>query len=306
MSNPSPPPQRDDPAGIFYAAFAYVMWGVMPLYWRLLGTMSAFELTAHRIFWSAIFAAGVAIARGQVGKIIAIMRKPKVLGMLALTGLLITANWTTYIYTIESHQLVEASLGYYINPLVSIALGAVFLGEHLSKLRLAAIALASVAVLVQTFELGHFPFIAIILALSFGFYGYFRKLAPVDALDGFTVEVFVLFPFVAAFIGFLAVNGTGVFPKAGAFDDAILIVGGPLTAIPLVMFAAGARRIRLSTLGFLQYLCPSIMLLLAILGFGEKFTLVHAWTFGAIWAALLLVAIDGQLSRVRPVKPVVE
>jgi chloramphenicol-sensitive protein RarD len=305
MSTPAPP-QRDDPAGIFYAAFSYVMWGVMPIYWRLLGTMSAFELTSHRIFWSAIFAAFVAVARGQVGKIIAIIRTPKVLSMLALTGILITANWTTYIYCIETHQLVEASLGYYINPLVSIGLGAVLLGERMSRLRLIAIGLAAIAVLVQTFELGHFPFIAIILALSFGFYGYFRKLAPVDALDGFTVEVFVLFPFVAAFIGYLAANGTGVFPAAGTIPDGILILGGPLTAIPLVMFAAGARRIRLSTLGFLQYLSPSITLLLAIFGFGEKFTLVHAWTFGAIWAALVLVAIDGQLSRVRPVEPVVE
>ena len=250
MTTPEPEVQRDDPAGIFYAAFSYIMWGVMPLYWRLPGTLSALELTSHRIFWSAVFVAGVAVARGSLARIMGIVRQPRILGTLALTSVLITANWTTYIYCIETNQLVEASLGYYINPLVSIALGAVLLGEHMSRLRLAAIALAALAVLVQTFELGHFPFIAIILALSFGFYGYFRKLAPVDALDGFTVEVWILFPLVAAFIGFLAANGTGVFPRAGAFADAVLIFGGPLTAIPLVMFAAGARRIRLPARSF--------------------------------------------------------
>ncbi len=290
---------KDDSVGIFYAGFAYAFWGVMPLYWRMLGKVPPFELTVHRIFWCALFVALVAIARRRLPHILALFRQPRLIGTLALTSVLISINWTIYIYCIATHQLVEASLGYYINPLISIGLGVLLLGEKISRLRLAAIALAATAVVIQAFELGHFPWIAPCLALSFGFYGYFRKLTPVDSLDGLTIETWILFPLTSGLILSWGLHGTGAFPSPSVLTNTLLIVGGPLTALPLTLFAAGARRIRLSTLGFLQYFSPSITLVLATLGFGERFTRLDAITFGCVWAALLIVALEGRFGRIR-------
>ncbi len=299
-------PVHDDRLGVIYAASSYIIWGIIPLYWRLLGPMSAFELTSHRIVWSAVFVTFVVAARGHLPRVLAMAKNPRLLGLMALTSVLIATNWTTYIYCVESHQLVESSLGYYINPLVSVALGALLLGERLSRVRLVAIALAAVAVGVQVVALGHFPWIALVLAFSFGFYGYFRKRAPVEALDGLCIETWMLFPVTAGFVGWLWANGTGMFPTAGVWPDAILIFGGPVTAIPLAMFAAGARRIRLSTLGFLQYLSPSITLSLAVFGFHEPFNAVNAVSFGAVWAALALVALEGRLVSHSPLEQIPE
>lgn len=289
----------DDARGIALAGFSYIFWGFMPLYWRLLDAVPPFELTVHRIFWCALFVAVVALVRGRAEHVAAILRNPRVLATLALTSVLITCNWTIFIYCVATDQLVEASLGYYINPLISIALGVLLFGEHMTKLRLAAVMLAALAVAIKAFGLGHIPWIAPCLALSFGFYGYFRKLTPVDSLDGLTVETWILFPITLALVGFWAWKGVGAFPSSNLVRDGLLIFGGPLTAIPLAMFAAGARRIRLSTLGFLQYLSPSITLLLAIFGFGEKFTRVDGVAFGFVWLALVIVALEGPLTRLR-------
>lgn len=279
---------------------AYGLWGIVPLYWRMLDGVSPFEVTAHRIVWCALFALAVALLRGRRRDVSAVLLAPKLLGTLALTGLLITTNWTVYIYCVASRQLVEASLGYYINPLISIALGVLFLGERMSRLRLVAVVLASLAVAAKAASLGHVPWIAPVLALSFGLYGYFRKLAPVDALDGLLVETAFVLPLALGFLGFWSIGGHATFPSPDAARDALLIGAGPITAIPLALFAAGARRIRLSTLGFLQYLSPSITLALAVLGFGEPFTRFDALAFGCVWAALALVALEGRIARLRP------
>jgi chloramphenicol-sensitive protein RarD len=293
----SAPTGGDDARGILLAGFAYAFWGIMPLYWRLLSSVPPVELTVHRILWCAIFVAFVAVGRRRLAHLRAIVRTPRLLATLALTSVLITCNWTLYIYCIATHQLVEASLGYYINPLISIGLGVMLFGEHMSRLRLAAVALAGLAVVVKAVGLGHFPWIAPSLALSFGFYGYFRKLTPVDSLDGLTVETWILFPVTLGLTLFWHAQGTGAFPSSDWTKDALLIFGGPLTALPLAMFAAGARRIRLSTLGFLQYLSPSITLLLAIFGFGERFTRVDGFAFGLVWLALVIVALEGRFKR---------
>ncbi|HSZ73654.1 MAG TPA: EamA family transporter RarD, partial [Rhizomicrobium sp.] len=285
----------DDGAGIFYAAFAYALWGVMPLYWRLLTSMPPFELTVHRLVWCALVVASVTFARRRWAHIVAIIRQPRLLATLALTSLLISTNWTIYIYCVATHQLVEASLGYFINPFISFALGALVLGEHMSLFRVVAMALAAIAVTAQAIALGHIPWIAPALALSFGLYGYFRKLAPVDALDGLTVETWILFPVTLGLVLFWWAKGTGAFPSADLTKDALLLGGGPLTAIPLTMFAAGARRIRLTTLGFLQYLSPSITLVIATLMLGEKFTRTDAIAFGCVWAALIIVSAEGRI-----------
>lgn len=295
----APQHARDDATGIGYAAFAYVFWGVMPLYWRLLDAVPPLQLTVHRIFWCALFVGALAVARGRLPALKSIIRSPRLLATLTLTSILISINWGVYIYCVATSQLVEASLGYYINPLISIALGVLLFGEHISRMRLAAIVLAGVAVLIQSVELGHFPWIAPVLALSFGFYGYFRKLTPVSSLDGLTIETWVLLPITAGLILFWGIHPGGAFPSRNLGIDGLLIFGGPLTALPLALFAAGARRIRLSTLGFLQYLSPSITLLLAIFGFGEKFTSVDMLTFGLVWLALVIVAFDSRFSRVK-------
>jgi chloramphenicol-sensitive protein RarD len=289
----------DDSRGLAYAALAYVLWGIVPLYWRLLDGVPPFELTVHRIVWCALFVMIVALFRRRLGHLRQIVRTPRLLATLTLTSLLIFANWTVYIYCIASRQLVEASLGYYINPLISVALGVIFLGERMSRVRLAAIVLATGAVAAKAMSLGHVPWIAPVLAFSFGFYGYFRKLAPVDALDGLLVETWIVLPVSAGLLFYWYMLGEAVFPSADLTRDTLLVAGGAVTAVPLALFAAGARRIRLSTLGFLQYLSPSITLLLAIFGFGEKFTHFDAVAFGCVWAALALVALESRMTRIR-------
>jgi chloramphenicol-sensitive protein RarD len=293
-------PASDDPAGIAYAALSYGLWGIAPLYWRLLDGVPPFEVTLHRIVWCALFVMAVAFLRGRMGQIAAIIRTPRLLATLAMTGCLISLNWTIYIYCVASRQLVEASLGYYINPLISVALGVLLLGEHMSRLRLIAVLLASLAVAVKAVSLGHFPWIAPVLAVSFGFYGYFRKLAPVDSLDGLLIESWTILPFAVGLLIYWYATGTAAFPSTDWTRDTLLIAAGPITAIPLALFAAGARRMRLSTLGFLQYLSPSITLLLAIFGFGEPFTRLDALAFGCVWAALVLVALEGRMAWFRP------
>jgi len=289
----------DDRTGIALAAAAYGIWGIVPIYWRLLSAVPPFHLTVHRVFWCALFLAALTFVRRRGSHLLSLVRNRRLIGTLALTSVLISINWTIYIYCIATSQLVEASLGYYINPLISIALGVTLFGERMSRLRLVAALLAASAVAVQAFDLGHLPWIAPALALSFGFYGYFRKRTDVDSLDGLAIETWILFPLTFGLVLFWARTGTGAFVGGTVLRDALLILGGPLTAVPLAMFAAGARRIRLSTLGFLQYLSPSITLLLAVFAFGEPFTRIDAITFGCVWLALLLVAAEGRFIRAR-------
>ena len=287
----------NETAGILYAGAAYSLWGLFPLYWELLAVVPPIELSIHRMLWCALFAAGVTAARGRLGMVWRVVRTRRLIAALALSSVLIAANWTIYIWSIASHHIVEAALGYYINPLLSIVLGVALLGERLSRVKLAAIALAAVAVGVQAVEVGHVPWIALSLALTFGFYGYVRKLTPVDPLDGLTVETCLLFPLTLGTVAFLAWQGTGAFPAAHFSTDALLVLAGPVTAVPLALFAAGVRRLRMTTLGFLQYLSPTITLAVATLVFGEPFSVTDAATFGCVWVALILVGLEGRIAR---------
>jgi chloramphenicol-sensitive protein RarD len=290
----------DDLAGIAYAALAYVFWGVVPIYWRWLANVPPFEITVHRVLWCALFVAAVSFVRRRSTHLLSLVRNARLLATLTLTSILISTNWLIYIYCVSSHQLVEASLGYYIVPLISITLGVTLFGERMSRRRLFAVLLAGAAVVLKTLDVGHIPWIAPALALSFGFYGYFRKRANVDAMDGLTIETLILFPFTLALVLFWSASGAGAFRLSQPTTDALLIFGGPLTALPLAMFAAGARRIRLTTLGFLQYLAPSITLTLAIFGFGEPFTWLDLATFGLVWASLLMVAAETRSASHQP------
>jgi len=289
----------DEALGILYAGGSYVLWGFVPLYWAMLAGVSPYEITLHRIFWGALFTAAITLARGRWRQIAAIFARRDTILALAASSILIAVNWTIFIWCVSTHQLVESSLGYYLTPLVSMALGLILLGEKISRLRLAAIGLAALAVIVQAFELGHIPWPAPALALSFGFYGYVRKRTPVDALDGLTVETTLLFPITAFVLGYLALKGTGAFTSATPWHDTLLAGGGPITAVPLTMFAAGARRVRMTTLGFLQYLAPSLTLLVATLLMGEPFTRTDAITFAFVWSALAIVGLEGPVLRAR-------
>jgi chloramphenicol-sensitive protein RarD len=299
----APSERKSETTGILLAGSSYVFWGVMPLYWHLLSNVPPFEITVHRIFWCAMFAGLAVVARGRVRHVLALFRRPRSIVTLALTAVLIAVNWSTYIYSIASRQLVEASLGYYVTPLVSIILGVAIFREGLSRLRLIAIALAGMAVVLQAFALGHFSWITLVLAFSFGLYGFFRKWTHVDPIDGLAVESWLMLPLTSGAILFWGLQGTGAFPHAGFRTDALLILGGLLTALPLAVFAAGVSRIRLSTLGFLQYLNPSITLAMATFGFGEAFTKTDAITFGIVWAALVIVSLDGYFSRAKASAP---
>ncbi len=285
----------NETAGILYAASAYALWGVLPLYWHMLGSVPPFELSYHGMVWCAVVGIALTLGLRRSADVRAALSNGRVMRALTVSSVLIAANWTIYIYAIAKYELVEASLGYYINPLLSIVLGVALLGEKLSPLRLAAIGLASVAVLFKSLSLGHFPWIAISLALTFGFYGYVRKLTPVAALDGLTIETCILLPLTVGILLFWGWQGTGAFTLGHPGTDVLLALGGPLTALPLVLFSAGARRVRLSTLGFLQYLSPTISLVIAVFVLGEPFDRTDLMAFGCVWLALVLVALDGRV-----------
>ncbi|MBY0511624.1 MAG: EamA family transporter RarD [Rhodospirillaceae bacterium] len=292
-----PAPPDEERRGFFLAAFVYVFWGITPIYWRLLNSIPAPDVIVQRVFWSAVFIALVTMVRGHFVRAFRLVRERRTLGILVATGLLISFNWGIYIYCVESGQLVEASLGYYMTPLVSFALGFVFFGERLSRLRWIALGLATAALAYQISVLGHFPWISPGLAISFGLYGYFRKRAQIPAMDGLLVETSMLLPFAVAFMIYRASLGETPLLGHGLTTNLILIGTGPLTAIPLAMFAAGAKRVSMATLGFLQYLTPSITLLLAVFAFGEAFSRADMVAFGCVWAALAIVALEGRGSR---------
>ena len=292
-----PATHAEERRGIIYAAFVYTFWGITPAYWRLLNHVPGPDVVVQRLFWSAVFIALVTLVRGHLLRAFMLVRSRRTLAILTSTGLLISANWGIYIYCVESGQLVEASLGYYMTPLVSFALGVVFFGERLSRLRWLGIGLATAALTYQVTALGHFPWISPALAISFGLYGYFRKLAQIPAMDGLLVETAMLLPFAVAFMIYRAAHGATPLLSNGFATDALLIGTGPLTAIPLALFAAGAKRVSMATLGFLQYLTPSITLLMAIFAFGEEFSRVDLISFAFVWTALAIVALEGHGSR---------
>lgn len=293
------PEPHSETQGILLASGAYGIWGLVPLYWRLLNDVSPFEITLHRIVWCSLTGLAVTLARGRIWHFITVLRTRRLLAALMASSLLISTNWTIYLYCVGAHRLVEASLGYYLTPLVSIALGVTLLGEKVSRVRMAAIVLATIAVAIQAISLGGIPWIAPALALTFGFYGYVRKLTPVDSLEGLTVETCLLLPVAVPLIVWWAHAGTGAFLSALPSRDALLMFTGPLTAVPLTMFAAGARRIRMTTLGFLQYLSPTITLLVATLLLGEPFTRTNVIAFAFVWSALVLVSLEGRVTSWR-------
>lgn len=278
--------------GVIYGASAYVTWGIIPIFWKFLeqvGDVGAVEIVVHRIVWTLIFAVAALAAWSRLPKLWAALRNPKTVLALAASALLIAVNWGLFIWAVTADRIIDTSLGYYINPLVSFMLGVVWLGERLTKVQLIAVGLAVLGVVNQTVAVGYLPWVSLALAVSFGIYGLIRKTVPVESIEGLTVEALLLAPLSLGYIVYLALSGDGAFLHQGVGLDLLLILAGPLTAIPLLLFAAGARLVRLSTMGFLQYLAPSISLMIAVFLYSEPFTQAHAVTFTLIWSALALV-----------------
>jgi chloramphenicol-sensitive protein RarD len=276
--------------GVIYAATAFAVWGIIPIFWKLMAYVPAVEIVMHRIVWSLLFAGAVAVALGKWPLLREALTTRKTLQMLTMSALLIGMNWGLFIWAVNVGRIEETSLGYYINPLVNFALGVMLLGERLTRIQQIAVGLAAAGVIYQTVAVGVFPWISITLAVSFGLYGLIRKQVAVESLVGLTVEAIILTPIALAYLIYLEAHGSGLFLHHDRATDVMLVLAGPLTAVPLLLFAAGVRRIKLSTIGFLQYLAPSISLLLAVLMYNEPFTTAHAVAFGFIWAALALIS----------------
>jgi chloramphenicol-sensitive protein RarD len=278
--------------GILYATSAFVMWGLFPLYWKALATVPALEVVAHRTAWGFVAMAVWVTLQHRWREALAIASRPRTLLLLAGSATLIGVNWLLYIWSVINGHVVDASLGYYINPLVNVVLGVVVLHERLSRLQRVAVGLAAVAVTVLTLGHGRFPWIALGLAVTFAFYGLVRKTVAADAALGLLWETAILTPLAAGYLVFLAARGAGALGHAGPRVGALLVFGGVVTAVPLVLFALGARRLPLSTVGIIQYISPSCQFLLAVLLYREPFTAAHAVTFACIWTALALLAWD--------------
>jgi chloramphenicol-sensitive protein RarD len=272
------------PGGIAYAAGAYVFWGVFPLYFRALAGVPAPEILAQRIAWSAVFMLLFVSARGHWPEVRRQL-SPGVVGRLAVSALLISTNWLIYIWAVNAEHVLDASLGYFVNPLVSVLLGVVFLREPLSRRQGVAVALAAVGVLSLVVRAGRLPWVALALAATFGLYGLIRKGVPVDATVGLLAEVVVLAPVALAWLAWLAATGRSHFGD-GPTRTALLVASGAVTAIPLMWFAVGVRRLRLATIGLLQYLNPTMQFAIAVAVFGEPLTPAHRLAFGCIWVAL--------------------
>lgn len=277
--------------GLLFGVAAYTLWGLFPLYLKQLADASPAEVVAHRIVWSVPFGALILSLRWQWGETLAAFAAPRVLGWLAVSSAVIAVNWLVYVWAVANDRVLEASLGYYINPLVFIAAGVFILGEKLSRLQTIAVVLAGIGVGVLAIGSGSFPWPAFVLALSFTAYGYIRKTTPVGAMPGLFVETSLLAPVALGFLFWLGAQGSLSFAHKSTGLDVLLALAGPVTVVPLVLFALAARRLRLTTIGFLQYIGPTGQFALGLY-YGEAFTPAHAICFGLIWTALALISFD--------------
>lgn len=287
---------EDSATGVAYAMTAYVIWGILPLYMKMLAHIPAPEVIVHRVLWSVPLAGAVLIVLGRTADLRAALRTPRVVAMALLTAGLVSINWGVYVWAISVDRALDAALGYYINPLFSVALGALVLKESLSRAQLVAIALAALAVCLVSYEAGRPPWIALALTFSWGFYAFFRKTLPVGPNQGFTLELLILSPFALAYLAWLTQTGQSHFLATQA-DTWLLLGCGLVTAGPLMIYANGAKLLRLSTIGILQYSVPTMIFLIAVFVFKEPFSLTKGVAFALIWAALAIYT--GSMFRAR-------
>ena len=281
--------------GLMYAGSAFLIWGLSPVYWKALAAVPALEITMHRVVWSFVFLICLILLQRRRHEFVGVLKNGRMLLTLIFTAIIISGNWLLYIWAVNNNYLLQASLGYYINPLVNVVLGMVFLREQLRKPQILAVLLAAGGVLYLTMSYGEFPWIAFTLALSFGFYGLIRKVAPVGALVGLAVETMLLTPPAVIYLVYLHSQGADFIFHVSFKLDLLLIGCAPLTAVPLLFFTLGAKRLYLSTVGLMQYIGPSGMFLLAVFLYREPFSTVQVWTFAMIWAALGIYSTDSVI-----------
>lgn len=279
--------------GLLYAAAAFLMWGLLPIYWKALQQVPALELLCHRIVWSFFFVGLILTVKKRWPEVFAAKSDPRTRLLLCASSLLIGMNWFIYIWAVNSNHVIDASLGYYINPLVNALLGFIFMRDRLSPRQVAAIGLAFTGVMYSVLDYGKLPWIALSLACTFGFYGLVRKLMKVESLPGLFIETTVLSPIAAGYLYWLYSHGTHSLGTLGLEKDIILVGAGAATSMPLLCFAHAARRLKLATLGILQYIAPTCMLLLGIFVYSEPFHTSSMITFSFIWSGIALYAYDG-------------
>jgi chloramphenicol-sensitive protein RarD len=283
--------------GFAFGLAAYGAWGIFPVYLKAVARVPVLEVLCHRVAWSVPLLLALSWRQDRLADVRGVLRRRSTLAALTASTVLIAVNWLVYIYSVVNGRMLESSLGYYINPLVNVLLGVVILHETLQRLERVAVALAAAGLLWLALHLGQPPWISLVLALSFGLYGLVRKMTPVGALTGLTVETLLLFPLALGTLAWKLTHGQARFLSGDTRLDVLLLLAGPFTAIPLLFFAGAARRLPLSTLGFLQYLSPTLQFLLAVLAYGEPFRRAQAGAFAFIWAALVLFAYHNAWRR---------
>jgi chloramphenicol-sensitive protein RarD len=295
--------EKEPLRGFAFALCAYLLWGFLPLFMKAVAHVPPAEIVAHRIVWSIPIAGAVLLALGRTGDITAALKSPRALRMAALTAALISVNWGIYVWAIAADRTLETALGYYINPLVNVLLGAVLLGERLNRAQRTAVGLAAAAVVILTVDAGGLPWVSLALAVSFGFYGYFRKTLPIGPSQGFFLEVLILGVPSLCYIVWLQTMGQGNFLPGQPLDLALLVLCGPVTAVPLILYAFGAKLLKYSTIGIMQYSSPTMIFLIAVFVFEEPFNLVKLAAFVLIWSALAIYSWSMVRDRAKAPDP---
>lgn len=285
--------KREHSAGLLAALGCFSMWGVMPIYFHLIGpSVSPWEILTQRMVWAAVLLTLFVLITRRHERVMAIVRQPRLLLALTASALLISCNWGLFIWAVSSHHVLQASLGYYINPLLNVVLGLVFFRERLRPLQMVAVLLAAAGVMIMVVGFGRVPWVSLMLAGTFGIYGLIRKRIAVDSITGLYIETMLLLPFALLWLGGLYFQQQTVFLQGSVRTDVLLIGCGLITVLPLVLFTMGARRLKLGTLGLMQYLTPTLHLLTGVFLFGEPFNQASLVTFGCIWAGLVLYTVD--------------
>ena len=292
--------------GIVNGLAAYILWGFFPIYWKLLHNVPALQVIGHRIAWSFVLLIFVILLSGQwnVFRVAALV--PKTVAMYSVAAVLLSINWLIYVWGVNAGFIVETSLGYFINPLISVLLGVIFLRERLRTLQWIPVGLAALGVLYLTLTYGRLPWIALSLAFSFGIYGLVKKLAPLGSLYGLTLETALVFPVALLYLTFVGSTGTGAFLREGGMTDLLLIGTGVVTSIPLLMFASAARQIPLTMIGVLQYIAPTLQFLIGVFLYHEPFDRSRLIGFGLVWLALVIFWAENYLANRVPVPPIPE
>ena len=289
-------------SGVLFAFSAYLLWGFTPLYWKLFSGVNSVVLLAHRVFWAFFVSIVMLVVSGGFSRFKSVLRDRKALGWIILRTVLLTLNWYTYIWAVGRGMVLEASLGYYLNPLVSILLGLVFLKERLNSLQWAAVGFAVAGVALKTILVGKFPLVSVVLALSFGFYGLMKKKGSEGSIVGMTIESMLLLPFSSAFLIFAGISGMDGFVTAGGGMKLLYITTGLITVIPLVLFAKGTSRIPLSWIGFLQFVAPTLMLIFGVVAYGEELSLYELAGFSSVWVGVILFVVSSRVEAGKKLK----